>query len=144
MEWDRKAHWSWYPEDQIGRPRGTAQALPVVREWVEEPGKEPRHAWKDDANALGCNDFIATKMNIRRVLMKNEQGRCFAFHPASDTVPQALRAWVSPEGVRVLMAGFNTGGADHFFATHYSGERRPLKKGDTIRSEFIISGAEMK
>lgn len=143
-EWDRKAHWSWYPEDQIGRPRGTAQALPVVREWVEEPGKEPRHAWKDDANALGCNDFIATKMNIRRVLMKNEQGRCFAFRPASDTAPQALRAWVSPEGVRVLMAGFNTGGADHFFATHYSGERRPLKKGDTIRSEFIISGAEMK
>ncbi len=144
MDWKRVAHWSWYPEDQLGRPNGKVKAEPIVREWVEEPGKEPRHAWKDDANALGCNDFIATKMNIRRVLMQNEQGRGFAFWPSTDGPPQALRAWVSPEGIRVLMAGFNTGGADHFFATHYSGERRPIKKGDTIRSEFTISGTETK
>jgi hypothetical protein len=30
----------------------------------------------------------------------------------------------------VLVAGFNTGGYDQFFAAHYRAERRPLKKGD--------------
>jgi len=38
----------------------------------------------------------------------------------------------------VLVAGFNTGGYDQFFATHYSAERRPLKKGDVISASFRL------
>jgi hypothetical protein len=38
----------------------------------------------------------------------------------------------------VLVAGFNTGGFDQFFATHYAAERRALKKGDVIASSFRI------
>ena len=40
--------------------------------------------------------------------------------------------------IRVLVAGFNTGGYDQFFATHYSAERRPLKKGGAITSSFRL------
>jgi hypothetical protein len=41
--------------------------------------------------------------------------------------------------VRVLVAGFNTGGYDQFFATHYDAERRPLKTGDAITSSFRLA-----
>jgi len=40
--------------------------------------------------------------------------------------------------VRVIVAGFTTGGYDQFFATHYTAEQRPLKKGDVIASSFRL------
>lgn len=143
MDWFRNSHWSWYPNDQIGRPRGTVKAQPVFRKWVEEPRKVPTGAWKDDANALGCNDFTATKMRIRRLSMLDAKGCAITFRPVPKGQPQAVRAWVvsqnPQDGIRVLIAGFNTGGSDGFFATHYSTERRPIKKGETIHSDFLIS-----
>ena len=47
--------------------------------------------------------------------------------------------------MRVLVAGFNTGGYDQFFATHYTAGRRPLKKGDVIASSFrLVMSADGK
>ena len=31
LTWARDAQWSWYPDDHIGRPTGTARANPVAR-----------------------------------------------------------------------------------------------------------------
>jgi len=42
--------------------------------------------------------------------------------PGAPTIPR----------IRVLVAGFNTGGYDQLFGTHYRAERRPLKKGDAL------------
>lgn len=140
ISWDRSAHWSWYPEDQIGRPQGKVKANPVIRKFVEEPGVEPKIAWKDDSNALGTKDFRSTKMNIRKASLIGPKGVALAVTPLDDTTgnSQAVRAWVDGDQVRILVAGFNTGGSDGFFGTHYSGERKPVKKGETVRSEFII------
>ncbi len=52
---------------------------------------------------------------------------------------QSVRAWVDGGHIRLLVAAFNTGGSDSFFAPHYAAERRPLKKGDVIRSTFRLS-----
>jgi hypothetical protein len=38
----------------------------------------------------------------------------------------------------VPVAGFNTGGYDQFFATHYGAGRRPLKKGDVIAASYRL------
>jgi hypothetical protein len=51
---------------------------------------------------------------------------------------KAVRAWVDGNSVRLLIAGFNTGGADVFYAKHYAAERRPLKMGDQVRGKFKL------
>jgi hypothetical protein len=41
---------------------------------------------------------------------------------------------VDGDTVRLLVAGFTTGGGDQFFASHLAVERRPLKKGSVIEN----------
>lgn len=139
IQWNRKAYWSWYPEEQMGRSLGMAKANPSVRKFVEEPGKKPENIWKENSNALGTNDFRSTKANIVKASLVGAEKTAFTITPAEGSKgAQSVRAWVDGDKIRVLAAGFNTGGADHFFATHYSEERKPLKKGETIESEFVI------
>ena len=140
ISWNRQSHWSWYPEHQIGRPAGSAKANPVNRKEVEILGVKPGNVWKDDSNKLGTNDFRSTKMNIRAVSLSTPAGMALTVAPADRQArnAQSVRAWVDGKQVHVLVAGFNTGGADGFFGAHYSAERKPLKKGETICSEFIV------
>jgi len=136
LRWTREAQWGWYPDDHIGRPTGTARANPVARRLVEEPRGVMTGPWSQDANALGTNDFRSTKAQIREASLTALDGRTFqVFSPDAS---QAVRAWVDGDRIRVLVAGFNTGGHDQFFATHYAAERRPLAKGAAIASTFRI------
>ncbi len=136
LRWVRDAQWSWYPEDHIGRPAGTAHADQVARRIIEEPGKALTGPWSLDANALGTNDFRSTKGRIREAGLSARDGR--SFQVVSSDASQSVRAWVDGDRIRLLVAGFNTGGDDHFFDTHYAAERRPLKKGATISSSFRL------
>lgn len=139
ISWDRKSHWSWYPQDQIGRPQGSAKANPVTRKFVEEPGVEQKGAWMLDANDLGTKDFRSTKANVYRAELSDGKGNKLVIKPADGKTPdQSVRAWVDGDTVRLLVAAFNTGGSDPFFGTHYSAERRPLKAGDTVKGSFIL------
>jgi hypothetical protein len=90
-----------------------------------------------DANALGTNDFRSTKARIREAGLSAPDGR--TWRVASADASQSVRTWVDGDRIRVLVAGFNTGGFDQFFATHYSAERRPLKKGDVLASSFRMA-----
>ena len=136
LRWTREAQWGWYPDDHIGRPIGTARADPVARRLVEEPRAAMTGPWSQDANALGTNDFRSTKAQIREASLMALDGR--TFQVVSLDASQAVRAWVEGDRIRVLVAGFNTGGHDQFFATHYAAERRPLTKGAAIASTFRI------
>jgi hypothetical protein len=136
LRWTREASWSWYPDDHIGRPAGSARANPVARRTVEEPRVALSAPWSRDANALGTNDFRSTKARIREASLSAAGGRTWKV--VSADASQSVRAWVDGDRVRVLVAGFTTGGYDQFFATHYSTERRPLKKGDVIAASFRL------
>jgi len=136
LRWVRDAQWSWYPDDHIGRPIGSAHADAVARRVIEEPGKAMTGPWALDANALGTNDFRSTRGHIREASLSARDGR--AFQVVSSDASQSVRAWVDGDRIRLLVAGFNTGGNDHFFDTHYAAERRPLKKGATISSSFRL------
>jgi hypothetical protein len=136
LRWVRAATWSWYPDDHIGRPAGTAKANPVARRAVEEPRVALSTPWSLDANALGTNDFRSTKARIREASLSAAGGRTWKV--VSADASQSVRAWVDGDCVRVLVAGFTTGGYDQFFATHYTTERRPLKKGDVIAASFRL------
>ncbi len=135
LTWQRNAPYTWYPADHVGRPQGSTKANPVARKLVEEPGVEPKHPWSLDANALGTADFRSTRANIEQASLSDGTS---AFTVRSPDASQAIRAWVDGDCIRLFVAGFNTGGSDGFFAPHYAAERRPLKKGDVIRSSFEI------
>ena len=136
LRWWHQASGTWYPADHIGRPEGSATASPVVRRFVEEPRTEPQNPWSLDANALGTADFRSTKANICLASLSDGIKASFIVH--SDDSSQSVRAWVDGDCVRLLVAGFNTGGSDPFFDTHYARERRPLKKGDKVEGRFQI------
>jgi hypothetical protein len=107
-----------------------------MRRTVEEPRVELSTPWSLDANALGTNDFRSTKGRIREASLSAAGGR--RWQVVSGDASQAVRVWVDGNRIRVLVAGFNTGGYDQFFATHYGAERRPLKKGDVIAASFRL------
>ena len=81
LTWKRKAQWSVYPEDHVGRPEGKTKALPdpslvgKAGSWMEVAYREkPAWPWFMDANALGTRDFRATRRNILRASLKDSAG----------------------------------------------------------------------
>ncbi len=138
IEWDRNAHWAWYPEGHIGRARGEARAHAVATSQAGRPTQPVTTLWKDESNALGSNDFRGTKLNINSCRMKSPEGKSMLIVPASKGTSQSVRAWKDGGNIRVLVAGFTTGGSDRFFWIHYQDEYKPIKKGETISSEFMI------
>jgi hypothetical protein len=81
LTWKRKAQWSVYPEDHIGRPEGVAKALPdpglpgKAGDWMEVAYREkPSWPWSLDANALGTRDFRATRRNVLHASLKDSTG----------------------------------------------------------------------
>jgi len=73
LRWDRKAPWSAYPKDHIGRPQGTAKRQssfaaqtyrhPPAGPWSEDT-KDFFLFGPDDAGGRGTNDFRSLKENI--------------------------------------------------------------------------------
>ena len=81
LSWKRRAQWSVYPEDHIGRVEGVAKALPdpslvaKAGNWMEVAYRQqPTWPWSQDANALGTRDFRATRMNILYASLKDSAG----------------------------------------------------------------------
>ena len=140
LSWNGGGIWTTTPADFIGRASGTAKANPIARKTIEEPRKDlSGTSWSDDANALGTNDFRSTKARIRDASLRDAGGHALVVESGDDNDSASIRAWVEGRGVKLLVAGFNTGGADRFFATHYSKERRPLNAGDKIKGHFFIT-----
>jgi len=51
------------------------------------------------------------------------------------------KEYVDGDRIRLLVAGFSTGGGHRFFARHLAAERKPLKRGsvleDRVRLELL-------
>jgi hypothetical protein len=134
LSWSRRGQWTSYPENHIGRPRGTAKALTPGRDPLFR--RPPAWDWKDDQNALGSNDFRSTKTNVLWAALSRTGGEGLML--TSDG-RHAARAFLDGERVGWLIADFSTGGGDIFFAPHHKMDDRPLEAGDTIRGSFILT-----
>ncbi len=136
LAWERTAQWSCYPEGHIGRPRGQATSALSGRRGDER--QAPTWPWEQDENALGSNDFRATRTGLRWATLCGGDGVGLR---ADGGGRQAARAWRHGDGLRLLVAGFHTGGADGFLSGHYGSERRPLKAGaavsDTVSVQLV-------
>jgi hypothetical protein len=139
LDWLRRGQWSVYPENHIGRPRGTARASAPDRAF--RFGVRPAWDWKDDQNALGSNDFRSTKTGLEWAALSAAGGRGLLV--LSDGAP-AARAFLDGDRVGWLIAGFTTGGGDLFFASHHKLDDRPLEAGDPVRGSFTVQIASGK
>ncbi|MDR2982641.1 MAG: hypothetical protein LBV12_10395, partial [Puniceicoccales bacterium] len=136
--WNSRGLWTNGPADDIGRPSGMAKANPRQSDEVEELYKDMSELpWYQDSNKLGTNDFRSTKAHIYTATLSTNPEGTHAFTVKSDG-SACTRTWVDGNNVKLLVTGFNTGGADRFFNSHYGAERRPLKKGDSIQGTFEI------
>jgi beta-galactosidase len=134
LSWSRRAQWTVYPENHIGRPVGTATALSPDHAGVFR--RPPAWDWKDDQNALGSNDFRSTKANLLWAVLSSASGQGLML--TSDG-RQAARAFLDRDRVGWLIADLSTGGGDIFFAPHHRMDDRPLAAGDTIKGSFVLT-----
>jgi len=138
LAWQRKAQWTVYPPDHIGRPSGQARAFRQARWPTIGPRQPPPWPWALDSNRLGTNDFRATRHNVFWASLRAPGG--YGLLARSDG-SQHTRAYVDGDRVRLLVAGYSNGGGDMFYARHIRAERRPLEKGsvveDRVRLELV-------
>jgi len=138
LAWKRNAQWTVYPEDHIGRVEGQAKVFRDAKWPTIKPHTKPPWPWPLDSNALGTNDFRSTKRNIIWASLKDTNGYGILVRSAGT---QSTRSFVDGGRIRLVVAGYSTGGADLFFASHLANERRPLKKGgvleDTVHLELV-------
>jgi beta-galactosidase/beta-glucuronidase len=135
LAWERESQWTAYPADHIGRPRGVARALPDDDRRETDARTEPTWPWSLDRLALGTNDFCATRTNILWASLKDRDENGLLVRSDGK---QSARCWLQADVVRLLVAGFSTGGADMFFSSHLAKERKPLKNGDIVEDEVLL------
>lgn len=151
LAWNRNAPWSAYPEDHIGRPKGTARAFGTAAAYVAPNlREEPKYPWSQDATPLGTNDFRSTKANILWASLTKApltpspspsggegSSSGIGLKIVSDG-RQHARAWVDGDRVRLLVANYSNGGAEGFLRGQFKIDERPLKKGDTIKDTVRV------
>jgi hypothetical protein len=133
LSWSRKGQWSVYPDNHIGRPLGTAKASAAGRDFQFR--QMPAWDWKDDQNELGSNDFRSTKSALFWAALSSKRGSGLML--VSDGTRSA-RAFLDGNRVGWLLADFNTGGGDLFFAAHHRMDDRPLAAGEAIKGSFTV------
>lgn len=112
VQWERTAFHSAYPEDQIGRPKGTAlRVRPGSGKTPDRYGVRPAWPWKDDMrnyfvfaqndpnDGLATNDFKAMREAIRFYTVALSGGGTLRVD--SDGKSQAARVSVSAERMMI-------------------------------------------
>lgn len=138
LQWERRAEWSVYPADHIGRPVGEARANPNGNQRAVHLTTAPAQAWAADATALGTADFRSSKSHLFWAALREARGRGLLL--LSDG-SQTARAFVDGNRIGWVLAGINTGGGEGFFGPHHSADRHPLKSGahvtDTLHLQLL-------
>lgn len=132
LTWDRRAEWSYYPADHIGRPMGSADSHPKVAQTVP-PGDRP---YALDDHPWGCNDFRSTKRNIYTASLTNPLGA--GIEVISDGT-QHVRATVGVNSVSLNILDYYGGsatGINEYDGAYGSG--RVLKPGDVVKGEVRL------
>ncbi|MEP0767447.1 MAG: hypothetical protein HRF45_13035, partial [Fimbriimonadia bacterium] len=126
LDWERRAEWTDYPEDHIGRPRGSSLAFRKSGD-----GVPPERPWSWDNTPLGCNDFRSTKRSVYWASLRAEGDQGVAV--LSDGT-QSVRAMVEPDRITLHILQWSGGtGARLWEWTQNYGEGSRLATGDIIR-----------
>lgn len=135
LNWDRKAEFTVYPDDDIARPKGTAR-LNARKQYEVEAWREiPQGAWKDDANTMGSVDFRSTRTGILTASLTDGNGHGIALIGDGS---QALRCWQQDGCIQMLVADYNNGGSEPFYSSPFTDGRIRVKQGDTLKGKLTF------
>jgi beta-galactosidase len=134
LQWDRKAEWSVYPEDHIGRPRGEARAFAALG--GTPAGMEPDRPWSADPSPMGTNDFRSTKRQVRWAVLRAPEGPGILVDSGG---PLHVRAMAETDRISLHANSWYGGtGAGWWEWTHNYGQGRKIAKGETIEAEAVF------
>jgi beta-galactosidase len=134
LNWKRKAEFTAYLVNDIGRPEGMARLNAKHVNAVEEWGVIPNGDWKDDANDLGSNDFRSTKRYIQKASLNDKDGDNVTL--LSDAT-QASRSWLQDEHINWLIADYCNNGSEPFYGSPHSDGRIKIKD-NTLKGKLVI------
>jgi hypothetical protein len=127
LRWQRRAEWSVYPPDHIGRPLGEARAFAAHSD--ELP---PTWPWALDNSPMGCNDFRSTKKHVCWASLSYPRGPGIRLE--SDGA-QHVRAEVQSDRIAFHINDWSGGTHSGLWEwTSNYGEGKALAPGDTIQS----------
>jgi hypothetical protein len=126
LAWDRKAEYSDYPDDHIGRPKGQARAHPEVAQIVPPTNR----GFGSDDHPWGANDFRSTKRNIYLASLTSAEGD--GVQVVSNGT-QHVRAVAGPYSIRLHINDYF--GGSYVKTSEWDdlyGYGRALKSGDVL------------
>jgi hypothetical protein len=154
LSWKRKGLWSVYPDDHIGRSKGTANRYGTNNEKVF--GKKPSGKWyqdeKDfsvfgqyDIGGRGTNDFRSTKENIYEAsAIASDKGKGIkvesnGIHAVRMQVVQDNSGWIDNNSSAIKYSGAWLQATDtmNYFK---SKEMRSTNPGDFVEYSFNGTG----
>ncbi|MEM8783811.1 MAG: glycoside hydrolase family 2 TIM barrel-domain containing protein [Planctomycetota bacterium] len=144
LRWDRRARWSWYPEDHIGRAVGQAAAAgdpawSAAREAAAQATPDQATSflpWSQHRVAGGVTrDFRGTKFNIHRAGLYNAAGQGLVLVDDGHGLhAQAIPA-DGATGFALHALNFHQGGSNPHLTKSLRFEQKVLKPGQ------VFSGA---
>lgn len=129
LKWNRKGHWTTYPEWHIARLEGTASADEGFESTSVGPRTKPEHEWRHDRLSVGCHDFASTKHNIIRASLTNRDGHGLEVRADAD---RHVRAWIDGDRIRLLVAHYSNAGHERFLRRLSKYDDQPLEKGGAV------------
>ncbi len=132
FKWWRKAEWSWYSNDEIGRPHGVAHAHTFAAMSIpptNRPYSQDEHPW-------GCNDFRSAKRDIYRASFADDRGN--GIRIISDG-SQTVRATVGVHSIAVKILDYY-GGSPSPIPEYVGlfGKGRTVRPGDHLQGKVRI------
>lgn len=126
LSWKRKALWSVYPQDHIGRTEGEAKAFyPETLMNYRKERTIPMHSYAEEGNEFGSNDFRSTKHGIINCrLISEDRSESLSIESNSR---QHVRAWILPDYTAFLVANYSNGGNEHYL--NYDSDRTKFGLG---------------
>jgi len=103
LTWNRRAPWTDYPADHIGRARGKASALRDLAGKADDSKKEPTWPWALDQTTAGTADFRSSKFDIVDASLRSGQGTALQVIGGTK---QAVRAAIKGAAIRLLVNDF--------------------------------------
>jgi hypothetical protein len=140
LRWSRRAEYTVYPADHIGRAVGETRAF--KKHDLKLP---PTWSWSDDDSAMGCNDFRSTKRNVYWGWIGYPDGGPGVLVKSDGT--QNFRATVRDDRIEVLVTDFMEGAASRWEWTANYGDGRTLKRGDKVECAIhlrLVPGTKTK
>jgi beta-galactosidase len=134
LEWDRQAEWNVYPQDHIGRPRGTARAFPTLTSEVP-----PSYPWSEDISPMGSNDFRSTKRHIHWAAIQYPDARPGVVVESDGK--QHVRANVETDRISIHVNDWYGGTNCYAYGEWHQiyGKGQLVRKGEKLTSKIRLS-----